>query len=130
MSIPNLQNKMVLVVEDDDMSYLYLSQLLSIANISHLREKTGAGAIKQFSDHSDFDAVLLDIQLPDLDGREVTLAIRKINNLVPIIAQTASRSGPEHDLMLEAGCNCVLTKPFSMEQLFDELENVLSGNRD
>lgn len=125
MSAPNLQNKKILVVEDDDMSFLYLSQLLNIGKASFIREKTGAGAIQQFMDHSDFDIVLMDIQLPDFDGKYVTKEIRKIDNQVPIIAQTASRSGNEFDQMIEAGCNAVLVKPFTMEQLFREMENLL-----
>ncbi|HEX2395344.1 MAG TPA: response regulator [Bacteroidales bacterium] len=125
MSVPNLQNKKILVVEDDEMSYLYLSQLLIIAKASFIREKTGAGAIQQFMDHSDFDIVLMDIQLPDMDGQSVTAEIRKLNQYVPIIAQTASRSVPELDQMLEAGCNALLIKPFSMEQFFEKLASLL-----
>jgi CheY-like chemotaxis protein len=67
----------------------------------------------------------MDIQLPDMDGRLITTEIRKLNMLVPIIAQTASRSVPELDSMMEAGCNAVLIKPFSMDQLFHALEKVL-----
>jgi two-component system cell cycle response regulator DivK len=125
MSAMNLQNKRVLVVEDDEMSYLYLSQLLTIAKVIFVREKTGVGAIQQFRNNPGFDAILMDIQLPDMDGRLITTEIRKLNPLVPIIAQTASRSVPDLDMMIEAGCNAILIKPFTMDQLFHELEKVL-----
>lgn len=125
MSVPNLHDKYFLVVEDDDMSYLYLTQLLSIIKAEHIREKTGAGAIEAFRKNPDFDCILLDIQLPDMDGQIVTREMRRLSRTVPIIAQTASKSGPELDAMLEAGCNSFLVKPFTMEQFFMEMEKVL-----
>lgn len=125
MSVPNFKNKKVLVVEDDDMSFLYLSQLLNITRATYKREKTGTAAIEQFIKNPDFDCILMDIQLPDLDGIYVTGEIRKLNNKIPVIGQTASRSVHELDQMLEAGCNAVLVKPFSMEMLFSELSKVL-----
>jgi CheY-like chemotaxis protein len=125
MPVPNLQNKKVLVVEDDDTSFMYLSHLLTIAGTQFVREKTGTEAIRQFSDHSDFDIVLMDIQLPDLDGIEVTERLLSMRHDVAIIAQTASRSVPELDQMLKAGCKAVLIKPFTMEQLFREMEKIL-----
>jgi len=126
MNLSNLQNNKVLVVEDDEMSYLYLSQLLSIARVKFVREKTGAGAILQFRNNPDFDVILMDFQLPDMDGQQVTTEIRKMNLQVPIIAQTASRSVPDLDSMMDAGCNSILIKPFSMEELFNEISKVLS----
>jgi len=125
MSLPNLENKKVLVVEDDEMSYLYLSQLLKLAHSNFVREKTGIDAIQEFRNHPDYDLILMDIQLPDMDGKQVTAEIRKINPQIPIIAQTASKSAAEHDLMIDAGCSEVLTKPFSMDQLFYTLIKVL-----
>ncbi len=121
MSVSILQNKKILVVEDDDMSYIYLSQLLNIAGTIFVREKTGAGAIRQFSDHSDFDIVLMDIQLPDIDGMEVTEKLLSLKPGAVVIGQTASRSVPEMDQMLNAGCKAVLIKPFTMDQLFNEM---------
>lgn len=126
MSQINLQNKKVLVVEDDEMSYLYISQLLNIINATYIREKTGAGAILQFRNNPDVDVILMDIQLPDMDGQHATREIRKLDLNVPIIAQTASRSVPDLDSMIDAGCSAVLIKPFSMDQLFHELEKVLN----
>jgi CheY-like chemotaxis protein len=119
MSLLNLENKNVLVVEDDDLSFLYLNHLLLLTKGSFIREKSGIDAIERFRNQSGFDLILMDIQLPDMDGRQVTREIRLMNDKIPIIAQTASRSTEEKDLAIEAGCTDVLTKPFSMEELFE-----------
>jgi CheY-like chemotaxis protein len=118
MPILNLENKKLLVVEDDDMSYLYLNQLLILTKGSFTRVKNGLDAIDLFRSNPDYDMILMDIQLPDMDGKQVTREIRILDSKIPIIAQTASRSTLETDLALEAGCTEVVTKPFSMEILF------------
>jgi CheY-like chemotaxis protein len=114
----NLENKKILIVEDDDLSFLYLNHILLLAKVIFTREKNGIDAIERFRNDSEFDLILMDIQLPDMDGKQVTREIRKLDSHIPIIAQTASRSTLERDHMLEAGCTDVLTKPFSMDELF------------
>ena len=118
MHLINLENKKVLVVEDDDMSYLYLNQLLILTKGTIVREKNGIDAIEQFRNNRGYDLVLMDIQLPDMDGKQVTREIRILDAEIPIIAQTASRSALEKELALEAGCTAIITKPFTMEELF------------
>jgi CheY-like chemotaxis protein len=118
MSLLNLENKKVLVVEDDDMNYLYLNQLLLLTKGACVREKSGIDAIEQFRNNPGYDLILMDIQLPDMDGKQVTREIRTLNADIPIIAQTASRSTLDKELALEAGCSAVITKPFTMEELF------------
>jgi two-component system, cell cycle response regulator DivK len=119
MSLPNLENRKILVVEDDDMSFLYLNQLLLMTKGTIIREKAGIDAIERFRSNPAFDLILMDIQLPDMDGKQVTRTIRSMDEVVPIIAQTASRSSYDKELVLQAGCTAVIVKPFSMEELYD-----------
>lgn len=125
MTIPNLQNKKLLVVEDDDMSFLYLNQLLLLSKCTFIREKTGIDALQQFRNHNDFDLILMDIQLPDMDGKQVTRDIRSENPVIPVIAQTASRSAFEMEQILNAGCTKVLLKPFTMEEFYQMISEYL-----
>jgi DNA-binding response OmpR family regulator len=127
MAIPNLSDKKILVVEDDDMSFLYLNQLFLLTKAFVQREKTGTGALTEFKNGS-YDLVLMDIQLPDMDGKQVTREIRKFNTEVPIIAQTASRTIDERDVIMLSGCTDVLSKPFSMNEIFSLIEKYLSLN--
>jgi two-component system, cell cycle response regulator DivK len=122
MSFPNLANKKLLVVEDDDMSFQYLNQLLKYTQCMFIREKSGLDAIETFRAENDFDLILMDIQLPDMDGKQVTRRIRDLDPAVPIIAQTAARLPIEKEMALAAGCTEVIVKPFSMEELFAAIE--------
>jgi two-component system cell cycle response regulator DivK len=128
MAILNLQNKKVLIVEDDDMSYLYLNQLFLLTQATVIRQKTGVDAIEEFRTHGNYDLILMDIQLPDMDGKQVTREIRKMNAVVPVIAQTASRAIDERDIIMEAGCSEVMTKPFTMDELFGIIGKYLQDN--
>jgi CheY-like chemotaxis protein len=114
----NLSNKRILIVEDDDLSFLYLQELFNISKGTIVRAKNGTEAIAHFINDSAFDLILMDIQLPDMDGTWVTREIRNINAHVPIIAQTAGRTLLERDMAIEAGCSEVITKPYSMAELF------------
>jgi two-component system, cell cycle response regulator DivK len=117
MTLPNLINKTVLVVEDDDMSFLYLNQLFLLTKCKLIHARSGSEAMELFAAEKP-DMVLMDIQLPDMEGTEVTRKIRQTGSEVPIIAQTAGKSGEEQDRALKAGCSAVLIKPFTMEKLF------------
>jgi two-component system, cell cycle response regulator DivK len=121
MPFLNLENKKLLVVEDDDMSFLYLNQLLKLTQCSLIREKSGLDAMEAFRAEPGFDLILMDIQLPDMDGKQVTRKIRDLDPIVPIIAQTAAKSPTEMELILASGCTEVIVKPFSMEELFSAI---------
>ena len=120
MSMLNLNGKLVLVVEDDDMNFLYLKHLLVLSGCTFMRAQSGSEALELFRNHR-FDLILMDIQLPDIAGTLVTREIRLSDQRVPIIAQTAGKTNDTKEEALEAGCSEVIVKPFSMEELFDVL---------
>ncbi len=117
MAILNLEHHTILVVEDDDMSFLYLSQIFKLTKSNIIRARNGNEAIQLSRSHTGIDLILMDIQLPDIDGNTITREIRKFNLEMPIIAQTAGKTQYEKDIALEAGCNDVLVKPFKMADL-------------
>lgn len=114
--IIDLSGKKILVVEDDDMNYVYLSQLFKLTSGEIKRVKSGKDALLSTAKMK-YDVILMDIQLPDISGNEVTKRIRVTDKTTPIIAQTASKTPDETDLSLEAGCTDVLIKPFSIDDL-------------
>ncbi len=113
----NLKGKLVLVVEDDEMCYLYLKQIFNLTGCSLLWAESGKEALDLFRDNH-FDIILMDIRLPDIDGTQVTREIRLSDRDIPIIAQTAGNTMDEVEKAMEAGCSEVLVKPFTMETLF------------
>jgi CheY-like chemotaxis protein len=111
--VVNLTGKKILVVEDDDMNFLYLSQIFKMTHGEIIRAKYGKLAL-ELAQNNRFDIILMDIQLPDITGIDVTRLIRKFNPTVPIIAQTASRTPEETDFSLDWGCTDILVKPFTI----------------
>jgi two-component system cell cycle response regulator DivK len=118
----NLEGKKILIVEDDDMSFIFLNQIFKLVKGTIIRAKSGSEALYLFKNDSAIDLILMDIQLPDINGNSVTSQIRKIDKNIPIIAQTAGRTPQDIDTAFDAGSSEVLTKPFSMEKLIDVLK--------
>lgn len=112
------ENKIkVLVVEDDEASYQLINASLKLLDIEMLRAKNGKEALKTYHQNRDIKLVLLDIQLPGMDGYEVLTELKKINPELPIVAQTAYSMIDDREKCLEAGCNEYLSKPLNLNKL-------------
>jgi len=116
----NLAGKHILIVEDEDMNFVYLKQIFKLTKGDIDRAKTGQAAIDACS-NKQYDFILMDIQLPDMSGIKVTKTIRAFNADIPIIAQTACRTPDEILKVKEAGCNDVLIKPFNINDFSEKL---------
>ncbi|MBE0676540.1 MAG: response regulator, partial [Bacteroidales bacterium] len=79
--------------------------------------RSGPDAIRKINTDGSFDIVLLDMQMPEMNGIEVTREIKKLKANLPIIAQTAFVFEDDKDIILEAGCDACLVKPIRKEQL-------------
>jgi CheY-like chemotaxis protein len=85
--------------------------------------ETGGAGLEE-AKKNNFDAILMDIRLPDINGLEVVKRIRKFNSKVFIIAQTAYAMPDDQELALAAGCNEFLTKPVNAEKLLKQLSKL------
>jgi DNA-binding response OmpR family regulator len=124
-NIIDLSDKKILVVEDDDMNYIYLTQIFKITKGDITRAKTGKQAL-DYAHENKYDIILMDIQLPDISGNDVVKNIREFDTNTPIIAQTASRTPDETEESIEAGCSSVLIKPFTIDDLSEAVSIYLS----
>ncbi|MBA7515351.1 Sensor histidine kinase RcsC [subsurface metagenome] len=122
----NLKNRKLLVVEDDSLSQEFLRIVLEQAGAILTFAKSGGEALVVFESYPKFDMILMDIQLPDINGYEVTKRIRKINNKIPIIAQTAFAMSEDESKSKDAGCNEYLSKPVRADELLTTIHRVLS----
>lgn len=120
----NLEGKEILIVEDDDMNFIYLKQIFKLTKGNIEWVKAGRAAIEKCKEKT-FDIVLMDIQLPDIPGTEATKEIRKFLPDLTIIAQTASKSPHELEEIIASGCNHVLVKPFKYEEFSEMLKKFI-----
>jgi two-component system, cell cycle response regulator DivK len=107
----------ILVIEDDPASYKLIEATLKSSEVDLLHAKNGMQAIEHFNSNADIQLILLDIQLPGMNGYEVLTHIRKVNPTLPIIAQTAYSMTNDREKCLNAGCNEYISKPISIIKL-------------
>lgn len=113
-SPPDLSGKNILLVEDNQINQIVVSEFLSLANATVSIANNGVEAIALFG-QSPFDAILMDIQMPQLDGYETTKRIRAIDGgaLIPIIGISAGVSEQEIAAALGSGMDDFLPKPLN-----------------
>ena len=110
----------VLVVEDHPINQQVVQSQLEQMGLTVSLAGNGAEGVDQLR-HEQYDLVLMDIQMPVMDGYEAARAIRAFNTEIPIIALTAAALVEDREKALQAGMNDHLGKPFSAQQLFDHL---------
>jgi len=118
--------KKILIVEDNEKN-LYLVRFI-LQNNGHevIVARDGITGVKLAVKESP-DLILMDIQLPDIDGLEVTRRIRKsgTGGEVPIVAITSFAMGGDKKKALEAGCTGYIEKPINPDTFLKEVENYL-----
>jgi len=107
----------LLVAEDDETSYLLLSETLSGENLRFLHARNGKEAVEMAEKHPDIDLVLMDIKMPVMDGYQATREIKEFRPGLPVIAQTAYASKSDRKRSIQAGCDEYVSKPIQMEVL-------------
>ncbi|HPE69357.1 MAG TPA: histidine kinase N-terminal 7TM domain-containing protein, partial [Thermotogota bacterium] len=123
-----LRGKRVLLVEDDRVNREMTREVLEKLGLDVACAPDGAKAFQQVST-KDFDLVLTDIHLPDMEGSSIVAELRQhARHPTPVIAISASVSPTDRDQFLSAGVHRFLLKPLSPEKLAQVLGEVFSGN--
>ncbi|TWI81120.1 signal transduction histidine kinase [Lacibacter cauensis] len=119
----------ILIAEDVAINQFLLKHMLQSKNYAFHIADNGLAALEEFQ-QNDYDIILMDIEMPYMDGVETTRAIRNLHNKrkagVPIIALTANAIKGKSEEYLEAGMNDFITKPFSEQQLTDVLQKTIT----
>jgi two-component system, cell cycle response regulator DivK len=112
--------KVVLIVEDNPVHADMVKDVLETKDFATVLAKDSNEAMKSAREHRP-NLIIMDIQLPGISGIEITKAIKADDDLkdIPIIAVTAFASRRNQDEIREAGCVDILTKPFSVPELFE-----------
>ena len=116
----------VLVVEDNIMSFKLMDAHFRRSNLNIVHAKDGIEALDVFKNDPEIVLILMDIQLPGMNGLEVTKAIREFNEDIPIIAATANAFEDDQIACFNAGCDHFISKPINFVELFDLLDKYLN----
>lgn len=126
-NLSDLNNKRILIVEDsEDNQDIFKFFLKSAGAVTDLADN-GVAAIRKVREN-DYDLILMDIQLPQMDGLEATRRLRKEGYSKPIIALTAHASPEEKTNSLDSGCIGLITKPVSQDTLAKQILAILNDS--
>jgi CheY-like chemotaxis protein len=118
-----LQNKKILIVDDDIRNIFALTSLLERYNMKILSAENGNQALNMIKENPDLDVVIMDIMMPVMDGYETIKLIREDEKFqtIPIIALTAKAMKGDRDKCIEVGASDYISKPVNTEQLISVL---------
>lgn len=115
----------ILYIEDDPDNMTLVRRVLSAGSYNLMEAHTGFQGI-HIAENQDIDVILLDINLPDIDGYEVAQRLRNSDNTklasVPIIAVTANAMRGDAIKILGAGCDHYISKPINIQEFMEKIE--------
>jgi two-component system, sensor histidine kinase len=122
----NWSTKKILIVEDDTPTYQLFETMLQFTGAKIHWAQNGKEAIDFFRNNPPVDIVLMDINMPELNGEEAFVHLRKMNKEVPIIAQTAYAMKEDKENLERLGFNGYITKPILRHELLQLMHTFLS----
>ena len=126
-SIAQAAAKTVLIVEDNELNMKLFNDLLEAHGYFTLQTKDGVEALRMARTHRP-DLILMDIQLPEVSGLEVTKWLKEDEDLrsIPIIAVTAFAMKGDEQKIRDGGCEAYIAKPISVASFMSTVERFLS----
>ena len=127
----DLKGKRILLAEDIDVNAEIIAMILQMREMDVDLAQNGRIALELFSSHPEgyYDAILMDMRMPEMDGLEATRRIRDLDRAdaktVPIIALTANAFDEDVQNSLQAGLNAHLSKPVEPQEIYDTLESLI-----
>ena len=127
----DLKGRRVLLAEDVTVNAEIMIMVLSMREIQVDPAENGRIAVEKFEEHEEgyYDAILMDMRMPEMDGLEATRRIRDMNRVdaknIPIIALTANAFDEDVQRSMQAGLNAHLSKPVEPKALFETLEKLI-----
>jgi len=121
----------LLVVDDADISAELAAEMLQTLSMTCVIASQGSAALEILATDTDFDGILLDCEMPGMDGYATAQAIRAMAGLadVPILAMTGHTTAEDLPHILESGMNARITKPLSLQRLTHELKRWIRPRR-
>ncbi len=128
------ERPVALIVEDNQVNRMVASQMLNRGGVAAIEADGGPAAIETLQTTS-IDVVLMDVQMPGMDGLETARAIRRGeagdgNREVPIVAMTAFATQQDEDGCYAAGMDYYLSKPLNMQRFLDTVHEAIAKSRE
>ncbi len=125
------KNKTILYIEDDPEARFLMADIIRFKGFSYIEAKRGLEGIRLAKEHHP-DLILIDLNLPDMQGYEVTTHLKSLPLLshTPIIALTAEIGAHVKEMVLTAGCDGYISKPIHVNAFIQQIEKYLEGHRD
>ncbi|MEL0020026.1 MAG: response regulator [Rickettsiales bacterium] len=119
--------KKILIVEDNELNMKLFHDLLESKGYDILQTRDGMEALKMARAHMP-DLILMDIQLPEVSGLEVTKWLKEDDNLkrIPVVAVTAFAMKGDEEKIREGGCEAYIAKPISVTNFLETVEQFLT----
>jgi len=119
--------KKILIVEDNELNMKLFHDLLEVHGYVTLQTRDGREALRLAREHRP-DLILMDIQLPEVSGLEVTRWIKEDSELrsIPVIAVTAFAMKGDEEKIRSGGCEAYIAKPISVSTFLETIEKVLN----
>jgi PAS domain S-box-containing protein len=116
-----LKNFQILIVEDNKMNVFVLERFMKKWEANYMVAENGLEAV-EIVKNNHFDLILMDLQMPEMDGIEATKQIREMGYKMPIFALTANVFSDVKEKVLESGMNDYISKPFNPNELYSKLQ--------
>ncbi len=118
--------KTVLIVEDNEPSNIYFEAALRKTKVNLVWAKNGVDAVEIVKESDNIDLILMDINMPKMDGIEATRIIKSLFPDIIIVVQTAFILSGEERMCQDAGCDEFITKPIRLKYLLDTINRYLA----
>jgi signal transduction histidine kinase/CheY-like chemotaxis protein len=110
-------NKIIMIVEDDQDNYAYIEKILSTTNVRIIHSWNGKDAVEKVKSHPEISLVLMDFKMPVMDGYEATGNIKALRPELPVIGHSAYALSHDITRALNAGCDEYISKPLLQKDL-------------
>ncbi len=117
--------KTILIAEDEESNYLYLDAVLKRTGAKLIWARDGEEAINACKNCKSIDLVLMDLQMPKINGYQALEAIKKISPDIPHIAQTAFAMADDEKSAMDAGFDAYISKPIRKNMLLETIARFL-----
>lgn len=124
----DFSNRVILVVEDNHISFKLISAVLSQVQATVVHASNGRKAIELCESETHFDLVLMDMQMPEVDGLEATRKIKRLRPELVIVATTANAYAEDEIACKKAGCDAFIAKPLNFKNMFELIQSFFKAS--